>query len=546
MKLGKIGMGLTISALVIAAAAGTAACTSSADDDSQNSEAEADQKKDTSEETLEGADYTVDMSNIETGKLSPGVVVHDPSIVKADGTYYIFGSHMAAASTEDLISWFGMAGGYSESNAVYTDLANQNSQAFAFTGSDTSVIPNEDGGYAEWAPDVKYNEKLGKYVMYYCTNSNFYSGTICWATSDTIDGAYTWQGNLLYSGFDSSNVNQTNVLDVVDMDYVNENYLDTNGAYKWHTYPHAIDPTIFWDEDDRMWMVYGSWSGGIYLLEIDEATGEVIYPEADPDNGVDPYFGKKLLGGNHTSIEGPYILYDEEAGYYYLYVSYGALTANGGYQIRVFRSDKPDGEYVDMNGQKPDLDTSDHSNFGLKLSGNYNLPSLNKAYKATGHNSAMIDDDGKRYICYHTRFESDGETHSPRVKQYFLNEEGWPCMLPYATAGETISDSGYQEDSVVGRYYVVDQGTDISSTVSQPYILYLTEEGKVFGDKITGTWEMKDGTPYVHIVCSNRLMGTEVEYSGVFCQMKDEAGTEVMTFTAVGANESLWGVKYNE
>lgn len=33
-------------------------------------------------------------------------------------------------------------------------------------------------------------------------------------------------------------------------------------------------------------------------------------------------------------------------------------------------------------------------------------------------------------------------------------------------------------------------------------------------------------------------------YSGVFCQMKDEAGTQVMTFSAVGGNESIWGVKY--
>jgi len=30
----------------------------------------------------------------------------------------------------------------------------------------------------------------------------------------------------------------------------------------------------------------------------------------------------------------------------------------------------------------------------------------------------------------------------------------------------------------------------------------------------------------------------------VFCKMLDEAGTEVMTFSAVGSNESVWGVKY--
>ena len=36
------------------------------------------------------------------------------------------------------------------------------------------------------------------------------------------------------------------------------------------------------------------------------------------------------------------------------------------------------------------------------------------------------------------------------------------------------------------------------------------------------------------------------EFSGVFCAMKDNAGTDVFVFSAVGANESLWGVRYDE
>ncbi|MDD7332896.1 MAG: glycoside hydrolase family 43 C-terminal domain-containing protein [Lachnospiraceae bacterium] len=51
---------------------------------------------------------------------------------------------------------------------------------------------------------------------------------------------------------------------------------------------------------------------------------------------------------------------------------------------------------------------------------------------------------------------------------------------------------------------------------------------------------MKNGTCYM------RLIYDEVEYSGVICEMKDEAGTNVMTFSAVGNNESIWGVKYEQ
>ena len=42
----------------------------------------------------------------------------------------------------------------------------------------------------------------------------------------------------------------------------------------------------------------------------------------------------------------------------------------------------------------------------------------------------------------------------------------------------------------------------------------------------------------MHIILNN------MEYSGIFCQMNDEAGTPVMVFSAVGSNQSLWGVKY--
>ena len=33
------------------------------------------------------------------------VAVHDPSIVRDQQTYYIFGSHLAGAKSEDLMNW---------------------------------------------------------------------------------------------------------------------------------------------------------------------------------------------------------------------------------------------------------------------------------------------------------------------------------------------------------------------------------------------------------------------------------------------------------
>ncbi len=483
------------------------------------------------------ADFTVSYDGIATGTVNARVAVHDPSIIKADGTYYIFGSHMTGASTTDLRTWTNVANGYTSKNPVYGDIFAEDLDVFDYAGSGDSVIPTDDGGYHVWAPDVIYNEAQGLYYMYYCTSSTWNASNLCYATSENVDGPYEWQGALIYSGFTSETIEETDVLDYVSEEYATENYMTLGDDYNYEDYPNAIDPTVFYDEDGRMWMVYGSWSGGIFLLEIDESTGEVIHPEADPENGVDAYFGKKLLGGGHKSIEGPYILYDETSGYYYLFVSYGSLTRTGGYQIRVFRSETVDGEYVDMNGKYP-TEGLNHAYYGLKLSGNYYLPSLKRAYMATGHNSAMIDDDGKMYICYHTRFDDGTENHSPRVKQFFINEEGWPCMLPYATDGETISETGYEKEEVIGEYYVINQGMAIDAEIAEPVKFVLTERGNVFGDGVEGTWEMTDGTYYM------KLTYNETTYSGVFCEMNDEAGTPVMVFSAVGDNESIWGVKY--
>ena len=484
-------------------------------------------------------DFTVNLSGIKKGGVSSGISVHDPSILEANGTFYIYGSHMTAARGNNLLRWKMIGDGYNRNNAIYGQIYDVYDEAFAWSGAPTSLNPTDDanngGGEHVWAPDVIYNETTGLYYMYYCTTSTWNCSNLCFGTSETPDGEFQWQATILYSGFGKRTIQYTDVFDYVDEYEATAEYLNAGGSYNYKEYPNALDPSVFFDADGRMWMVYGSWSGGIYLLELDPATGLVIHPEDDPANDVDTYFGKKLLGGQHKSIEAPYILY--AGGYYYLFVSYGSLNRDGGYQIRVFRSETPDGQYVDMNGETPY--GGGHAAYGLKLSGNYNMPSVNKAYKATGHNSAIVASDGRMYVVYHTRFDDGTEYHSPRVHQFLLNEEGWICMLPYQTQGESVSPTGYEKSQVAGRYYVINQGTDISKDVAEPFILYFLEDGRVAGEDVSGFWTCTDGTYYMHFTLG------EQEYSGVFCQMPDEAGTTVMTFSAVGNNESVWGVKYD-
>ena len=119
-----------------------------------------------------------------------------------------------------------------------------------------------------------------------------------------------------------------------------------------------------------------------------------------------------------------------------------------------------------------------------------------------------------------------------------MNEEGWPCLLPYATRGETIPDA-FDPADVPGRYYVVCQGTAIDDVIAEPFILYLRADGSVSGESASGTWALTGGSVFLHLA----LDGTE--YSGVVCRMRDDGNSEVTVFSAVGQNESVWGVKYD-
>lgn len=472
-----------------------------------------------------------DASEVTQGNAALGVSVHDPSIVKAEDTYYIFGSHMEAAQSTDLVEWKSFASGVNAANPLFDNLFDEKMEAFSYVGEYV------EGGYAVWAPDVIYNEAMGKWVMYFSTSHDWRTSNICFATADEITGPYSYQDTLLYSGFTSMTAEKTNFNEIMGADAKASTYLQS-AEYNHLNYPNCIDPTVFYDKDGKMWMVYGSWSGGIWLLELDEATGYPIHPEADEAAHVDKYFGKYLIGGLHNSCEGPYIFYDEESSYYYLLVSYGGLTREGGYQIRCYRSQQVDGPYLDASGKTFDY-VSDHSELGVKMMGNYMLPSLKTAYMAPGHCSAIIDDDGKMYLVYHQRFDSGSEYHEPRVHQMFHNKDGWLVAAPFATGGESLKSEGYGKKEIEGKWYLLNHGTDIGADIHSAAAVTLKGGSISGGEGAGGSYELEEGTCYMDIVQDG------VTYRGVILDMTDEAGNAVRCFMGVGENnQTVWAVMY--
>ncbi|MCR5527378.1 MAG: glycoside hydrolase family 43 protein [Lachnospiraceae bacterium] len=476
--------------------------------------------------------YRGDMSESEivekSGGFTAGASVHDPSIYVENGKYYIFGTHMAVAESTDLRNWTQLFEGVDEKNKLFSNLLNGDLGAFSFVGR------NQENGYSVWAPDVIFNKAMNKYVMYFCTTSTYKKSSLCYAAADKVTGPYKFIDRILDSGFNNRTVYNTDFLDYHDKSELND-YLKDND-YDNQKWPNCIDPCVFNDKEGKMWMVYGSWSGGIFLLQLDENTGLPIHPEENKAENTDAYYGKHLIGGGHNSIEGPYILYDKVSDYYYLFVSYGELNAKGGYQIRLYRSRQVDGPYVDMNNNSPGK-VIDHSKFGLKMIGNYTFPSLSYTYMAPGHNSAFCDLDGKMYMVYHQRFKNGTEAHEPRVHQLFRNEDDWLVAAPFAVSGESLKSDGYAQEAISGMYYLVAHGTDISRKVHECEKVKVAADGTMEGDR-EGALIVKANSPYATMFIN------EKEFKGVMLEMKDEAGNDCMCFTGAAENETVWAVQY--
>lgn len=474
------------------------------------------------------------------------VSVHDPSIVYAEGKYYLFGSHMAWAKSDDLMNWetFKM-----NINDEYGTLFGK--EWSEYCKSDT----NPELGGNLWAPDVIYNEAMNKYCMYMSVNGDDWNSVIVMLTADNIEGPYEYAGPIVYSGFNTEthNVELTDVYQVLGEGADLTRYQSTS-----NTKINAIDPCVKYDNNGDLWMSFGSWFGGIYLLKLDANTGlrDYTYTYETVANESDAYYGYKIAGGLAVSGEGSYIIQDND--YYYLFLSYGGLTATGGYQMRIFRSENIYGPYVDENGNSAVYTKNENNLFaknGIRIMGSYDWSGSNEIRVAQGHNSVIKTDDGKIFCVYHSRF-ADGkggntEAHEVRVQQMFANEDGWLICAPYEYSGETITDTTFDMEDMAGDYefiihtqtmYYQESAAFGKLGVQEAINITLNEDGTVTGDK-EGTWTYKEGTNDMSIVIDN------VTYKGKFIEMANERSYKggkhklVMTFSALGDNICVWGSK---
>ena len=518
--------------------------------------------------------------NAQIKKAMKRVSVHDPSIVwQPNGEcWFIFGSHRAAARSNDLMNWTSI-------NVPWANATTNNAQnRFAFTTNQTTTVPkggadvefgNFDAlaysaAYADgysidgnmWAPDVIWNEKMQKWCMYLSINGPRWNSSIILLTSASISGPYRYQGPVIFSGF--------NVSDNADVSYKKTDLeivlgpqsslpARYNRGGSWGNYwPHCIDPCVFYDEEGQLWMSYGSWSGGIWILKLNEENGlrdyDATYLVAGSNQNVssDPYFGKKIGGGWYVSGEASYI--EHIGNYYYMFITYGGLEQKGGYQMRVFRSQNPDGPYTDVKGASaifnsyklnfgPNSDNRGENIFGAYGSWGY----MSDGERSQGHNSIVAAEDGRTYLVYHTRFQNGGEGHQVRVHQCFLNRDGWLCAAPFEYTGEETTDADIAQKNIFSHDYVVGDykllihryGLDHESkALSTPVDISLNADGTVSGT-YTGLWNLEEGTCYM------TLNANYTVYKGVLVMQTMEPGSQrAVAFTGVSnTGVTAWAYK---
>jgi arabinan endo-1,5-alpha-L-arabinosidase len=306
-------------------------------------------------------------------ELSGDLAVHDPVIMKENGTYYLFstgggrrGGVIPIRCSTNLLHW-------TRCGSVFETLP-----AWA-----TNEITRARGA---WAPDISWYN--GKYHLYYSLSSfGVNESAIGLATSETLDPdepRYKWkdQGLVIRSrpGMDDFN---------------------------------AIDPNIVVEDKRNVWLSWGSFWGGIMMRRIVLETGK---PSAnDPQLyrlASRPRSKEHQIPPVEGAIEAPTIV--RRGNYWYHFASYDFCCrgTNSTYNVKVGRASKVTGPYLDRT-DKPLTEDG----------GTPVILATSDKWHGAGHQT-VFRDNGQDYLLFHSYDPATGQS---RLQiSMLIWRDGWP------------------------------------------------------------------------------------------------------------------------
>jgi arabinan endo-1,5-alpha-L-arabinosidase len=430
---------------------------------------------------------------------------HDPStVIQCKDRYYVFytGQGILSKSSSDRVFW-------SPGPPVF-----ENPPAWT-----TNAVPGFTGLF--WAPDVLYFNN--QYHVWYAV-STFGSqvsaiGLVTSPTLDPADSAYKWtdQGPVIAS---------------------------TNGS------PYnTIDPSFTWDNSGNLWMAFGSYWNGIYIVQLDAATGLRIAPNSPATQ----------LAYN-SSIEASYIF--RRGGYYYLFADWGSCCSgvNSTYNMRMGRSTSVTGPYLDRNG----IEMVDN--------GGTLFQEATGKFTGPGH-VGILSINGAQWLSYHYY---DANAWAPQYGAYgepalalvplSWTPDNWPAFTNHWSALYKFEADARDEN---GQYYgLLENGASIQTNAIYGHVLNLNgvnqyvwlPPGVGYGQTFAAVVNWRGGAPWQRIfdfgvntsatvmltaASSNNVLRCDINPGGNLqtVQWTEPLPTNVWTHVAVTLNGSQ-GVLY--
>jgi arabinan endo-1,5-alpha-L-arabinosidase len=429
--------------------------------------------------------------------------------------------HFFYRRSKDLITWEFMGSSMTTAPAWVKDSLNNKRARMV-----PALPPIENPSYGYWAPHVK---KVGnKYRMYYSIV----------VTEPIVGTDYnTSWSERAFIGLAETDDLATNVWTDKGMVVCSEpdgvkSYV-RNGGNDWEAYFkfNAIDPSFIVTPEGERYLIYGSWHSGIAALKLNPSTGKPDKLETLSDYGT-----RIAKRGNSRwqASEGPEIIYNEDTGYYYLFMAYDELSV--AYNTRVARSKNITGPYIGINGG----DVTNGADCWPMLTHPYSF-NYHTGWVGFSHCSVFQNPDTKEWF-YSSQarlpegvpgINASNALMMGHVRAIQWTEDGWPVIAPERYAG--VPKTTISEASFIGQWEQITMNYQYK-TIQKSATIYLTADKKVSGG-VTGTWSY-DSTKQVLTV------------NGIQCKVSDawdwEAATRKVTLTYSGltsGGQPVWGKK---
>ena len=435
------------------------------------------------EETLDPGipdDYSAIASQSYSSQWGP-YNLHDPTVIRHEDQFFIFSTDVA----------FGPNGDCGIMQRRSGDLVQWRFMGWVFDGVPPVALQfmeqNQPGYRQEsiWAPFIYKHEDT--YRLYYSVpgNDGLKLTCIALATAATPHGPWTDEGI---------------VISCKPADPFN-----------------AIDPAVVVDrESGKHWFACGSYSSGIHMVELDPATGKT---KDETDRGHLIAFRNRF----HDAIEGAEFVYNDETGMYYLFVSYDWLEDD--YNVRVGRSDKPEGPYLDIHG-------NDMAGRGD------NLPMITAQYRFDNHpgwqgvgHCGILKDEGRYFFVSQGRLGSNYYLMNLHVRQMVWSPSGWPLISPERYAA--VPATTITRESVAGRWEHIEL-VHISEKNTSVHIVL--QEGGTIESFPEGSWSFEDQ------VLRISFAEGEAYACRVFDEWDWENGNPTLVYTGMNnAGRCIWG-----